>query len=523
MKKVFYILVFILATLFYGGTALYIENRTEAEDAFEYAMMVESAEHVWNHHPHHLLYGPAMQLCYRACQTVGYEGRAYGILMWISSLSAAGSLFFFFLFCYHRFSLRPLSSLIATVLLAVSYGFWRYAAEVEIILPATFLGLAALYYATEPEEKRTAFLLSVAFSSLAILMHIMNSVVIFAVIPCFYLLRYRWKFALGHLVLSTGIIGAVFFVIAQSHTLYSGGGTLFSGIGLGSLVKAMVALSQCVVSGDFVLGFRSVRVFLGELFASRMLSEEFFLGVRLSRSMVLFSLLTYVLFIVFFIACLARAMWVWKNMVQKRNRFQLPTGLATIGVVAVWFFVYAGILLFIEPGNPELWVMGLVPLYLLFCGLVLLPLTVDNRLWLPFGMMILLFVHNGMGGMKLLGDPAKDYQRQKAAWILEYASSGDVVITAGDPVFERYLRYHFKGQVVYLYRWTGEQFITGKFPVAEGSVYVMGDVFNQLKSLQVRFPEQTKQIDAYAQKIRPQVERIIQNEFGGIYQVKIDE
>src|SRR5690606_32061048 len=108
------------------GTSNYIENRTEAEDAFEYATMVESGEHPWLYHPHHLLYGPSMQAGYKAFQAMGFEGRAFGFLMMVSSVSAAGSLFFFFLFCYRRFSLRPVSSLMPTGLLAVSYGFWRY-------------------------------------------------------------------------------------------------------------------------------------------------------------------------------------------------------------------------------------------------------------------------------------------------------------------------------------------------------------------------------------------------------------
>jgi hypothetical protein len=523
LKKIFYILLFCLSFLFYWGTARYIENRSESDDAFVYATMVEVADHPWLYHPHHLIYGPSMQGSYSALQAVGYEGRAYGMLMFVSALSAAGSLFFFFMFCYRRYSLRPVSSLLATGLLGVSYGFWRYAAEAEIALPASLLVLAALYYATGTKPKRSAFLLAVAFSVLAVLMHIMNVVPVFFAIPCFYLLRRRWKAAVIHGVLSAGLVALVYGVIASMHPLYSGGGALRPEIKLGTLVKAMVALGQCVVSGDFVVGLRSARAFLSELFAARMLDEEFFMGVRLSRLFVLFSMLTYLLFGLLGAACVSRAVWVWKNMVKHRDRFQLPSGMATIVVAVIWFLGYAGLLICIEPGNPELWVMGLIPFWLIFCGLVLLPLTVDNRLWLPFAMLLILFIHNGAGGIGVLGDPAKDYQFQKAQWILEHASDKDVVITASDPVFELYLRYHCSGQVIYLHDWAPEQLQNGNLPTAEADVYVMGDVFNQINSLRIRFPAQTEEIDRYAEILRPLVAKVADDEFGGVFKVKTEE
>ena len=520
MKRIFHIVIFVLVFLFYWGTAQYIENRSESDDAFVYATMVESTSHPWLYHPHHLLYGPTMKLGYSALQAMGFEGRAYDMLVFVSALSAAGSLFFFFLFCYRRYSLRPVSSLMATGLLAVSYGFWRYAAEAEISLPASFLVLVALYYATEPKPKRSAFLLAIVFSVLAVLMHIMNAVPVFFAIPCFYLLRHRWKAASLHVMLSAGMTASVYWAISSTHAVYSGGGALYLELNLGSFVKAMVALCQCVVSGDFVVGLRSARAFLSELFASRMLAEEFFLGVRLSRFLVMFSMLTYLLFGLLGIACVSRAVWVWKNMVQHRDRFQLPSGMATVAVAIIWFLGYAGLLLCIEPGNPELWVMGLIPFWLIFCGLVLLPLTVDNRLWLPFAMLLMLFIHNGSGGIGVLGDPEKDYQFQKAKWIMEHASVDDVVVTAADPVFERYLRYYCKGQVVYLYDWTPVQLRNGDLPPTEGETYVMGDIFTQIKSLRIRFPGQTAEIDLYAEKIRPAVVQIAEDEFGGMYRVR---
>ncbi len=436
----------------------------------------------------------------------------------VSALSAAGMLFFFFLFCYRRFSLRPVSSVIATGFLAVTYGTWRYSAESEIPLIASVFMVAALYYATDSDAWRRSFGLTVLLSVLSVLMHITNATAVFVAIPCFYLLRKRWKAAGLHLLLTGGLVVGVYNLIAQFATIHGSGGAHFIPLGLGSFIKGTVAFIQCVISCDFMLGFASVRAFLGELFADRMLLEEFYYGERLSRGHVLFSTLTFTTFVVLFMACVSRAAWIWKNIVTDRKRFHLPEGILALVVAGLFFFGYAGLLLLIEPGNPELWVMGLVPFSLLLCGLILLPLTYDNRLWLPFLMVLTLFVHNAEA-LRMLHDPEKDYQQQKSKTILEIASGDDVIITAGNPVFERYLRYHFAGTVIYLYHLPEEQLLAVEIPETLGEVYLLGDIFNQPPSLRVRFPEKTKKIDVFAVQLESKIEPIHEDEFGGIYRL----
>jgi hypothetical protein len=517
MKKLFYILLFVGSFLFYWSSVTAIENRTEAEDVFEYASMVEQGgEHAWFFHQHHLLYGPFMRGCYLAVQSVGYTGRAIDIMRLISALAASGTLYFFFLFCYKRFSLRPISSLLATVFLGITYGFWRYSAESEIPLIASFPMVIALYFSTDPEKRKRAVVLTIFFSTFSVLLHIMNAVAVFVAIPCLYILRKRWRIAIFHLILCGGLILFIYYVVNQIGTIHRSGGGRLSMIGLGSFVKGIVAFLQCIISCDFMMGFVSVRAFLAELFAGRMLLEEFYYGVRLSRGYVLFSVLTFVGFISCALVCLFRAGWIWKNRVSAQLKFQLPEGLSALVVAAIFFFGYAGLLLFIEPGNPELWVMGLIPFCLLLCGGVLLPLTFDNRLWLPLLMVIFLLIHNGEA-IRQLQDVDKDYQQQKSAEILKLTGSEDLIITAGNPVFEQYLRYHSAAEVLYLYDLTEEQLVTGFALECAGQIFILGDVFNQPRSLKIRFPEKTMEIEQFAERIKSYSEKVVDDPFGGVY------
>lgn len=519
MKKLFYILLFILTFLFYWSTAGGICNRTAAEDAYEYAMMVEQGDaHPWFYHRHHLLYGPLMRGLFRGAQWIGYDGRAIGTMRLVSAAAAAATLFFFFLFCYRRFSLRPVSSLIATLLLGATYGFWRYSAESEIPVMASALMVASLYYATNRENRLSDFAFCIFFSSFAVLIHVMNGIAVFFAIPCWYLLGKRWMQAGLHLILCGSVVFGMYLIIGVVYP-FEGSGTALQPVALGSFVKAGVAFVECVVSCDFMLGFRSVRAFLGELFAERMLLEEFYYGERLSRVHVLLSSLTFLSFWLLASACVLRAGWVWEKNMLDRGRMHLPEGISSVVVAALFFCGFGALLLFIEPGNPELWIMGLPPFALVFCGLVLLPLTVDNRLWLPFAAVLVLLLHNA-GAIYMLHDASKDYQQAKADGILDIAKPGDLIVTAGNPVFERYLRYHTDAEILYLYTLTEEELAVAQIPAVQGTVYLLGDVFGPPKSLAVRFPVRTAWIQRFAGQTECRVELILQDDFGGVYQLE---
>ena len=55
MKLILKLLLFFLIFNFYWNIGNNIQNRTEAEDIYEYALMVENgSDHEWFYHKHHL-------------------------------------------------------------------------------------------------------------------------------------------------------------------------------------------------------------------------------------------------------------------------------------------------------------------------------------------------------------------------------------------------------------------------------------------------------------------------------------
>jgi len=195
-------------------------------------------------------------------------------------------------------------------------------------------------------------------------------------------------------------------------------------------------------------------------------------------------------------------------------------GWQTIAVIGLWFAVYALAILYLEPGNPEVWVLGMIPFWLLVCGLVISPIAHANELWVVLVMLLFLGFHNYAGGMSLLKDPATDYNQQKAAWVLEHAGQNDLIITAGNPVFLRYLNYHAQSGVADLNH-VGEEGLESLFDDVQ-SVYILNDVFDYPPSMRIRFPEAAEKVDAYAVELKSHVDKIVDNEFGGVWELRRD-
>ena len=521
MRRIFYILMFVCVFLFYWNTG--INNHTEADDTFEYSRMVEAESHAWLYHPHHLLYGASAKGLYSVVKAFGYDGRAFSFLVFISSLSAAGAVFLFYRFCYRRYSMRPVSSLFAAGLLALSYGFWRYACEAEVILPAGFLVLLSVYLATSPESNRGQVVLAAFVSGISVLFHVLNGVPVFIALPLFYLLKRRVGYAFLHVAVATTVVLAAYLLVFsfEPHLVFGEAlpatGSTFS---FASIIKGTIGLGQCITAGNFLFGFEGFSSKLMELFPSRMLAEEVYMGRHMSVAQYMLPMLSLVLLLAAVGYGFFRAVVAWRRAFRsdRMHAMLMVGGWQTIAVIGLWFAVYALAILYLEPGNPEVWVLGMIPFWLLFCGLVISPIAHANELWVVLAILLFLGFHNYVGGIGLLKDPATDYNQQKAAWVLEHAGQNDLVVTAGNPVFLRYLNYYAQSGVVDL-NLVGEEGLESLFDKVQ-RVYLLNDVFDYPPSMRIRFPSSAERIDAYAAELGPHADKIMDNEFGGVWELR---
>lgn len=527
MRRIFHVMFFLTVFLFYWSTN--IENHTEADDAFEYALQVEADSHPWLYHPHHLLYGVLTKKAYHALVGMGYPGRAYPFLVFVSSLSAAAAVFLFYRFCYSRYSMRPVSSLFAAGFLALSYGFWRYACEAEVIQPAAVLVLWSVYLATAPKTNVWFVLYAAGVAASSVLFHVTNIIPVFVAIPLFYLLSRKPRYAMAHTLVAGGLVlSAYAWVYTHRPSLaFSQSMPSFLERLYGSLLsKGLVGFGQCLLSGNFMFGYQGFSQGLVKMFPARMLAEEIYMGRHLSLFQCVAPVITVGMFLVVSIYGLFRAVSSWKHELQhgKAGALMMVGGWQTLAVVLLWFVGYASVVLLLEPGNPEVWVLGLIPFWLLACGLLISPIARANELWIVLLMLLALGVHNYVGGIGLLKKTDSDYNRQKAEWVLENSTKGDLILTAGNPVFVRYLHYYANATVMDLNAANPER-VAEAIPVAD-KVFVLNDVFEYPPSMRVRFPSTAQRVDKYAAELKPRVKQRVASEFGGVWEmepVRIDE
>ena len=362
-------------------------------------------------------------------------------------------------------------------------------------------------------------------SGISVLFHVLNGVPVFIALPLFYLLKKRAGHAALHLAVSVTLVAAAYLLVFHFDSdlvfrqALPSSGAAFSPM---SLVKGAVGLGQCIASGNFLFGFEGFATKIVELFPSRMLAEEVYMGRHMSVLQRSIPVATLALLVVSMVYGISRAVAAWRRAFRtdRMHAMLMVGGWQTIAVIGLWFAIYALAILYLEPGNPEVWVLGLVPFWLLVCGLVISPIAHANELWVVLVLLLSLGLHNYVGGIGLLKDPASDYNVQKAAWVLEHAGQDDLIVSAGNPVFLRYLNYYSKSSVIDLNYSNPGDLETAERKAAK--VFVLDDVFNYPSSLKIRFPRMEEKVAAYATKLKPGVEKVADNEFGGVWIMRRD-
>lgn len=524
MNRIFIFFIFVGVFLFYSKTG--ITNHTEADDAFEYAHMVEVDHHPWEYHPHHLIYGGFTKALYNTAKLMGYNERSYSFLLSISAFFATGTLFLFYLFCRRFYHFLPLAAGVATGLLGLSYGFWRYACEVEVVVPAGFFSLLAIYLALRFCSCKSHVIGTGFVAGVSVLFHIMNGIPAFIIIPFFYLFQRKIRSALIYLMIAGFVVFIAYLLAALFHPdqIFIHAAPPLSKEAFSVVIlKGLIGFGQCLVSGNFVFGFTVVSERLIQLFPSRMLMEELYMGKQLSLFQRIVPLFSLAFLSVVVLIALMRSTVVWKKewTNNRASALLVDPGGKAMAAAGLWFFIYMISLLVMEPGNPEVWLLGLVPFWLLVCGLVIMPLVRSNRLWIILLMFLFLGGHNYIGGINLLKNPDMDFNKNKAAWVLENSVSNDLIITAGNPVFVRYLRYYSIADVIDLNFSSPEQ-LTRRIEHAR-TTFILNDVFDYPSSMRIRFPIVAEKIDRYATELELKSLRLFENEFGGVWELVYEQ
>jgi hypothetical protein len=543
------------------------QNHSEAEDVYDFALRVEQGTFGDQAGVNRVLALPVFGVVYKAAKVVGYTGRAFPLMIFINRMLAVGCVLFFLrIVSYRRCPACPvqpqsgisdpgynsrtsgLGSLFGGLGLAFSYGFWRYANEAETYILASVFVLGAWCFVLCPLRSSRRFLSSVLcslISALGILVHLLNLIPLLLIIPLFYLLSKEWKKALAHGI-GTGLLVILGYAICSPWLDFSELGAQHhaaeGGLGLKNLLRGGMAFGQCLLSGNFLFGFESFRELLSGLFPSRMLDEEYFMASKMPFWIAPVGVITV-------LAVLWSAVWGGGKcalecggstpLLNRSNASEAPrsvfhlqfSSLIAVSICSlVWLILYAVAVLRTEAGSPELWIMGLIPFWLLVSSLLQgaygksalewggsIPLS-KKYLWTFVGF---LFLHNLVAGLLPVMKEESDYHAQKGKWLVDHVTDHDLVLSSLEPVMIFYLDYHLPKPVLSSAVLGANQLeqMLGK---AEGDAYALNNVFEPLSSMKVRYPALFERMMKTGQILRPEFEQVVEDEFGGIYILRVD-
>lgn len=485
-------------------------NHSEAEDAFEYSRLIEEGGGAELFHPHHLLYLPAQKVVFRAIQVLGYSGRSYHVTRAVSMFSGALALCLFHLILCRLQSLARGSSSrqlpwIAMMGLLFSYGFVRYACEVEIYLPALVVALAAIHAALRARDSWGWFVACIVISTLAVLIHTINSAMALGVIPLFYLLvSGDRRQVIVHAMVTIFLVGLVYFIVQETWGI-SRPPVDTASEGLlrpGSLAKAAVGFGQCLLSANYIFAYDALAERLQTMFPYRVFAEELFAASHMPPWLKAVAPLTFVLAVA---GMASIAVFLLFNTLRIRAFDRM------LVVLLLWLGGTMFPTIVLEPSNPELWVLALVPLWAIFFWLAV-RLDLSAKSVRLFGLVVVLLgIHNVVAGMGSVKDRDGDYHFRKAEWILRHAGDNDVVHTADSHVFMFYLNYLGKAEV---------RNVNSQDWKAGDATYVFDDVFNPPSAIGVRYPHFAERVATTAKELRPKCRKIHEDQFGGIWVVE---
>ncbi len=469
------ILLFLGTLLFFVLTAP--ENHSEAEDTYYYARMVEQGEWSEMFHQHHLLYLPLARGVFRVVQAE----RALPVLIALSMIAAAGVISLF-----AAMLRRDGRSPLWVLPLLFSYGFWRYACAAEIYLPALFAVCGAWVCASRPKRLAGA----IACSAAALLLHLVCLPAVFS-IGLLFAVRKEWKVLSMYFVSVGGVVASVYgFVYTTAGTVvFQDANVVGNSIFVASTwLKGLFAFGQNLLSGNFLFSISAIADRLVALFPTQMLQEELFMGQQAGGLWQTAACVTFLGALIFLGIAVAA-------LVSNRSAWRTPT--------AVWLAGNTAMALLFEPANPEMWLFTLLPFWFL----------VSSNAWkflLP-SLIVLMLLHNSIGGMAFVRKEEGDYCRQKAEWILDHAVEGDVILSADSHSFLTYMQY-----------WSSAHVLDAKFQTLEnpeaGRVFIFDDVINPLPAVQHRSAESVARIQEIGSGLKPTLKRISEEEEWIVYE-----
>lgn len=455
---------FVVLTVFYLLTAA--GNLGETDDVYAFAYRAEHFDVTHLSDPRLMLYHVIMRLLFLGATALGLDVSALVMMRGVSALCAAGTLLLMMRILSGDLKLSTATAVLSAALLASCYGFWRYAAEAEVYIPACFLILLVLHglWGLSPQDDtlRPARGAAVAagwgaLAGLAVLVYQPSVIPLFFAFPLLLARRggllpiFGYLAAGGAVVAGGYLIGFLAYWAAPlnssafiSFLSQRSGEFIVPPLSLRTVVVSMVraafALGHDIATANWVFAFDPVADLIQRAFSYNVIAEEIFLAKR-AGMLAYFPVVTLLMLVALALRILI-SLWP----LSREEFYRRP-----VLVLLAWTAINGAIVGRLNPAGVEAWIMLLPPLVLLAAVWIVEPCLRAGRGRLVAGLVVVLFLHNALGGMALVRDPQGEYDRAIGEWVIAEAEPRDLVIVAGNAGRAEALRYLSAAEVALIY------------------------------------------------------------------------
>jgi len=447
--------VMAVVALFYALTAA--GNLAEPDDALAFAWRAEHVAVAHASDPRLLGYHALARALWLAAQRTGLPADGLQVLRALSLLAAVAGLWGVWRLLVRRLGVDRPAALLATAALACSYGWWRYAVEGDVYVLAMALCTGVLYAVMSPRLGVVRSALLGAAAGVAVVVYQPDAIPLFLALP--------WLVWHRH-----GLVAAAAYVLAGCAAAAAGYGLAYAAYWpdplsvdgmrgflaqrsdefdvlplsarnlVVSLVRAVLAAGHDLVSANWAFGVAPLRALALRSFGGNALDEEIFLA-RAAGAWVWLPLLLLPLLALALHRCWRAAAMPWRQRLASLRTGAWP-------VLGLWLLLTALVILRLNPGGIEAWLVALLPLHLLLAPLLWGPACARVGAGLPALCVLLLGLHNAVGGMALVQSPAADLVRLRGDWLVQHAVPGDLIVVTGDLPLTDALRWRSRADVM---------------------------------------------------------------------------
>ncbi|MDX2288229.1 MAG: hypothetical protein NW217_05340 [Hyphomicrobiaceae bacterium] len=434
-----YVPVFLCLVAVYALTG--VGNPIESVDGYLYAGAAEFLDLATSHDPRSLLFHKLNQLLASGNKALGSPIGTYHLLCWPTVVMAAVGVILMHRLLRRDLGLTPEASVLGAGLLATSYGYWRYAHEIEVYVPSIVLILGVLGLLSARLRDQHAgfarFLVPGVIAGLAVLYYQANAIPLFVAVPVLFLMSGQLLGLVVYGMAGAAIVGAglltayivdtsaplglepfIDFLTRRSEEFPAPQPTL------GSLARAASAIVRDILSLNWVYGWPPGQDAIASL-ASRhaFYKQGLFFAAERASVPVFISMLSF---------CAAGAGLVVLLILglrapPARSHARRPL----VAYLLAWLALHAAVAALLDPTEMEVWIVWLVPMWAVF-ALVYDRYAQQQPRQIP-GLLVLalIAVHNLTSGLLIFKDRDSDLYRLEIAGILNVAQKGDFVLFAG--------------------------------------------------------------------------------------------